>query len=149
MALIDVFPLESPVRDRIDEMFRHDDHAGDIVPFRRARSRPPAAPEPSQGFLPKPAPVPTSARASGPTPLAGRATTARPILVPSTPKIELECEAPAPVNPRSTYGQNFAYRKLQPSNTSFEPKTIVKWILIVAIGGPLLQWLFSLLNQHK
>ncbi|HWQ08825.1 MAG TPA: serine/threonine-protein kinase, partial [Holophaga sp.] len=38
-ALVDVYPLDQPTRDRVNELFRHDDHAGDIIPLRRTRPR--------------------------------------------------------------------------------------------------------------
>jgi serine/threonine protein kinase len=134
-ALIDVYPLEGPVRTRIEEMFRHDDHAGDIVPIRRTRIRSHAAKESSQGF--KTLSIPNAGRASGPKPVAvaGRAT--------STLKIELEDEGPA--NPRATFG-HYPQRERRPSSGSFfEPKTMIKWIFIVAIGGTLIQWLYQVI----
>jgi len=142
-ALIDVFPLEAQARTRIEELFRHDDHAGDIVPIRRTRMRSQAAQEPSQGFL-KPAPG-TNTRTLNPrATTAGRSTMTRP---PAGPAVKIELDHDSPSNPRATFGQNPSRKHRSNSDSFVEAKTLIKWILIVAIGGPLLQWLYSLLSK--
>jgi hypothetical protein len=133
-ALIDVYPLEDTARERINELFRRDDHAGDIVPLRRMRSRPTAQEQT------------VSARGMG-----TRATgSGHSRLIPgygtsSTLKIELEEETVAGFassSPRSTQGD----RKPAPSET-IQPKTLIWWIIVVVLGGQLFWWLYARLTQ--
>lgn len=143
-ALIDVYPLEGPARDRVNELFRHDDHAGDIVPLRRLRPRS-APPSPSQeqsssGFGARG----TGARTTG----TGRSTPVRPVpgySSPSTLKIELEEESAtnfASSSPRATQGE----KKHRPAET-IQPKTLIWWIIFVLIGGQLFWWLYARMTQ--
>ena len=143
-ALIDVYPLEGPVRDRVNELFRHDDHAGDIVPLRRLRPRAttssPSQEQSSSGFGARG----TGARTTG----TGRSTPVRP--VPgysslSNLKIELEEESAtnfASSSPRATQGE----KKHRPTET-IQPKTLIWWIIFVLIGGQLFWWLYARMTQ--
>jgi serine/threonine protein kinase len=141
-ALLDVYPLEDPARDRINELFRHDDHAGDIVPLRRMRPRALAAPPLQEQTASGLGVRGTGARATG------RSTPVRPMQgfgSSSTLKIELEEEAGAGfanASPRSTQDE----RKRPPSDT-IQPKTLIWWILFVLIGGQLFWWLYARLTQ--
>lgn len=139
-ALIEVFPLEAPVRDRIHELFRHDDHAGDIVPLRRTRPRPIAPSLPSEV---------TSSTGMGPRGTGARATPGRPVPGYSTTsslKIELEDEATgtyASTSPRSTQGEP----RKRPSQDTIQPKTLIWWIILILVGGQLFWWIYAHLNQ--
>ena len=142
-ALIDVYPLEDPVRDRINELFRHDDHAGDIVPLRRMRPRP-MAPSSQEQTSTGSAARGTGARTTG----AGRSASVRPMQgfgSSSSPKIELEEEAKpsfASSSPRSTQGE-----KPNRSTDTIQAKTLIWWILFVLIGGQIFWWLYARLSQ--
>lgn len=134
-ALVDVYPLDAAAHGRIDEMFRHDDHAGDIVPLRRARPRPPTVQE-SMGKG-------TSGRSSG----TGRGTGARPVL-PSKPSRRIELEDEGPTNPRATFGHDPNYPKRSRNSASFfEPKTLLKWIVIIFVGGNIFWYLMGLIRK--
>jgi serine/threonine protein kinase len=139
-ALIDVYPLENPARDRVNELFRHDDHAGDIVPLRRMRSRPLAPPPPQE----QTGSWATGTRATGAT----RATPVRPMQgfgTSSNLKIELEEETTtgfASASPRSTQGE-----KKQPPSDTIQPKTLIWWIVLVLIGGQIFWWLYERFSQ--
>lgn len=141
--LIDAYPLEEGARFRVSELFRHDDHAGDIVPLRKTRPRP----APFQAD-------PSSASSTGGRMASGRATagdrggTTRsgPILNPSTSlKIELESgpyagsSYPAPSRPPAVR------RASEPEGR--EVKTLVKWILLVLVAGNLFWWLYGTLQS--
>ncbi len=140
-ALIDVYPLEAPVRDRISELFRHDDHAGDIVPLRRTRPRSVAPATPSEATSSS---AGMSARGTG-----ARATPGRPVPGYSTTsslKIELEDEATgsyASPSPRSTQGDS----RKRPGQETIQPKTLIWWIILVLVGGQLFWWIYAHLNQ--
>jgi serine/threonine-protein kinase len=136
-ALIDVYPLEPPVRDRVNELFRHDDHAGDIVPLRRMRQRPATAPLPEQATSGQ-AVRGTGTRVTAGRPVPGYATT-------SSLKIELEDEvgaaAPSP-GPRPASGA-----PKHASGDTIQPKTLIWWIIIVLLGGQLFWWLYAHVHQ--
>jgi hypothetical protein len=66
----------------------------------------------------------------------------------SSPAVKIELEDDGPTNPRATFGQHRHRDSHSDSSSFFEPKTLIKWILIIAIGGPLLQWLFSLISRQ-
>jgi serine/threonine protein kinase len=130
MDLVDAYPLEENARTRVLEQFRREDHAGDIVPIRRLKTRP----------LPF-AESPLAAHASG----GARMTPARPAPVyiqPPPVKIELEAEAlndtraaqrTPPPRPRDRKGP--------------EPFTLVKWIIVVLIVGQAFWWILGHLKQ--
>jgi hypothetical protein len=138
-ALLDVFPLEEVARDRINELFRHDDHAGDIVPLRHVRPRTPASPQ-----EPAASARGTGARTTG----TGRPNPVRPLQVygsSSNLKIELEDETEtnfASSSPRSTHGE-----RKKPAPETIQPKTLIWWIIFVLIGGQLFWWLYARMNQ--
>jgi serine/threonine protein kinase len=139
-VLVDVYPLDSAVRGRIEQMFRHDDHAGDIVPIRRARPRPPEAIQGSGKG--------TSGRSSsGTRATAGHGTGARPVITPtSSRKIQLEDEGPA--NPRATFGHDPYRKRRRESSSFFEPKTLLKWIIIIFVGGNIFWWIMDVLRRQ-
>jgi serine/threonine-protein kinase len=137
-ALIDVYPLEAPARDRINELFRRDDHAGDIVPLRRMRPRPVAPVLPAE----------TAASATG---TGVRATMGRPMPGYSTTsklKIELEDEMEssyATASPRSTHDE----RRDKRGQDTIQPKTLIWWIILVLAGGQLFWWIYAHLQQSQ
>jgi serine/threonine-protein kinase len=137
-ALIDVTFLEEPVRNRVNELFRHDDHAGDIVPLRRTRPRSAASASPLETGRG------TAARATG----TSRSTSGRPLPGYSTSsnlKIELEDEvgtALPSASVRTTHGE-----RKPPAAESIQPKTLIWWIIFVLIGGQLFWWFYARLNQ--
>ncbi len=139
-ALLDAHGLEGPVLDRINEMFRHDDHAGDIVPLRRMRPRA-AATIPAQG---------TGRGAAVRATSTGRATPGRPMPGYSTSsnlKIELENEGElgstfTGPSARTTQGE-----RQRPASEPIQPKTLIWWIIFVLIGGQLFWWLYARLTQ--
>lgn len=137
-ALIDVYPLDDAARDRINELFRHDDHAGDIVPLRRIRRPQAASPESAAG------PRGTGARATD----AGRSASMRSLQgygSSANVKIELEEETEtsfASSSPRSTQGE-----RKHSSPESIQPKTLIWWIVFVLIGGQIFWWLYERMNQ--
>ncbi len=139
-ALIDVYPLEDPAKDRINELFRHDDHAGDIVPLRRMRSR-------TTTSLPQD--QTSGAKGTGARTTGARATPGRSVpgyASTSSLKIELEEETAtnfASTSPRATQGE----RRPKPPQESIQPKTLIWWIIIVLIGGQLFWWLYARLSQ--
>jgi hypothetical protein len=135
-ALVDAYPLDAAVRSRIEEMFRHDDHAGDIVPIRRSRPRPPMIQEAGKG---------TSGRSSGARASAGRGSGARPLLTSaSSRKIQLDED---PTNPRATAGHDPYRERHRGSSSFFEPKTLLKWIVIIIVGGNIFWWVLDLIRR--
>jgi hypothetical protein len=137
VALVDAYPMDGSVRQRINELFRRDDHAGDIVPIRRL---PPSAalptPEPPAG-------VSSSARGS-----SERSSSSLPLPSYSQPaavKIELE-EAPAPVRPPRHPRPVHLRRPSQ--GTEITPWWLVKWFLIILVFGQVFWWLYSFLRNH-
>lgn len=138
LPLVDAYPLDPNSRTRVNELFRHDDHAGDIVPLRRLR--------PSANIPPEP---PSSATSTGRTTagLGGvRATPVRPIpsyTLPSPVKIELETESPTSTRPPG-HGQG-QDRRQGPDEVT--PLTMVKWFIAILVAGQLIWWLYRLLNS--
>ena len=129
-ALVDVYPLEARAHDRINELFRHDDYAGDIVPIRRSRTS--DGPRPgadgdgrsSQGHgLPvRPAPPYT--------------------LTSGAVKIELEASPPTPVRPLA-HG-----RRPRPApETSPTPMTLLKWFIAILVLGQVCWWILRYLQS--
>lgn len=131
LALIDSYPLDDMARGRVEDLFRHDDHAGDIVPIRRTR-------------VPRQAASPDSVAASGS--FHTRATPVRPTPVYSqtgTVKIELDPEALE--NPRNTASQG---TKLDHSSTPIRPWVLVVWIVVVWIVGSVFWAVLDYMRSH-
>jgi serine/threonine-protein kinase len=133
-ALIDAYPLEEAARNRVEELFRHDDHAGDIVPLRRSRPRSSAGVDSGSGLaLPR---------------TTGRSSAARPSMSPTASGMRIELEAeqtnPAyrPPSPRAPMGPP----PLEDGGIS--PKTLIKWILIVLVFGQLAWWVYGYLQPY-
>ena len=168
LALVDNYPLDALAHTRINELFRHDDHSGDIVPMRRPRQlgpgQPPPAPSQSGSFLERPAPGQSGAQASAPGPgqsgahwrssgpsdpgnpvrsTSGRSTPSRALPVASTQpvplKIELQEHAPlAPSRP-----QQGSHTSGDGSGFELTPKQLLKWFLVVLVVGQLLIWAYN------
>jgi len=118
VPLVAAQPLAAPARERINELFRHDDYAGDIVPL---RLRPPA-----------PGPAPEAIRAS-----AGRSTPVRPLLAadPVPPvRIQLERKA-APRRPPVQH-------RRRDEGGSGIALTLVKWFLALLASSQIAWWAY-------
>ncbi|WP_243335579.1 serine/threonine-protein kinase [Mesoterricola sediminis] len=139
LPLVDAHPLDPVARQRVDELFRHDDHAGDIVPLRRLRPGVPT-PEPPAGA--------SSSGWSGSHTLPGaRATPARPVpsyTQPSPVKIELETASPTATRPPG-WEEARKRRKPQSSLTAW---TLVKWFIAILVAGQLCWWAWSFLQAN-
>ncbi len=125
MDLLDAYPLEAAAKARIQDLFRHDDFAGDIVPAR----------------LLKPKAIPES------TPAAARSSASRPAPVLTTQpmvKIELEPQNSMTEASRSSARQSQNQQPLRPKYP--EPFTIVKWIFFVVVAGQMFWWIYGLLK---
>jgi serine/threonine-protein kinase len=136
-ALIDAYPLEDSSRDRVEELFRHDDHAGDIVPMRRNRPRAISAGIDSGSGTA----VPRS---------TGRTSTGRPALSPTGSAIRIELE-PEQTNPGFRPPPIPRGPQPPPSRTEdgvISPKTLIKWILIVLVFGQLAWWVYGYLQPY-
>lgn len=136
VALVDHHPLEATARLRVEELFRHDDHAGDIVPLRRSRPRSQAGQESGSTNL-------ASVRGSA----SGRGTAGRPVLAPQAPapKIHLDPEATATRTGLPPPGGFPGNRPPEPDK-GLEPKTLLKWIVAILVFGQLFWWLYGYLH---
>jgi serine/threonine-protein kinase len=125
MALVDAYPLDPWIRERLDQLFRHDDYAGDIVPIRRPRTAP--APEAAGtgtgGRIPPPRPVP--------------------ILAPAANvKIELE-SAPPPPRP-----VNYERLQRRDADSFGTPLKLALWIIAILVLGPVCWWIVHYFQNH-
>ncbi len=135
-ALIDAYPLENAARDRVDELFRHDDHAGDIVPLRRARPRASAGMDSGSGTA-----VPGG---------TGRSSAARPSLSQTGAgmRIELESEQTSPGFRPPPVPRNDPSPRSALEEGALNPRTLIKWILIVLVFGQLAWWVYGYLQPY-
>ncbi len=145
-SLVDVYPIEPAVRDRINELFHRDDHAGDIVPLRRrARTSASNSQDPTASGSFSLRGTSSGIRATG-----GRATPVRSVpayTLPSGPKIELEDgPAPSPFGSAPPRLEPPGHRKPQ-KESSIQPKTLIWWIIFVLIGGQVFWYLYA--QMHK
>lgn len=127
MDLLDAYPLDGAAKARVQDLFRHDDFSGDIVPSRRLKPRPVA----------------------DPAPMAVRATPVRsaPILLNQpTVKIELEPQTPQAPDARNSAHRSRSTLPVRPRYP--EPFTIVKWIFIVVVAGQIFWWVYGLLRYQ-
>jgi serine/threonine-protein kinase len=137
LPLVDAYPLEANSRTRVNELFRHDDHAGDIVPLRRLRPSA-AQPEPAPGTT-------STGRGTGAFVPGVRTTPVRPVpsySTPSTMKIELEVESPASTRPPG-HGSN---RPDASGGAEISALTLVKWFIAILVVGQLFWWIYSFLH---
>jgi serine/threonine-protein kinase len=130
--LIEAYDLDPLARSRLVELFRHDDHAGDIVPVKR-RQR---------------AIIPIEPVAGVSTTASGRMTPTRSVpgyTPPPAVKIQLEDDQPS-------YSRNTSTQRMRtvgPPEPSFlEPKLLFKWIIIVLIAGPLFWWIYDFVKTN-
>jgi serine/threonine protein kinase len=135
-ALMDAYPLERSARDRVEELFRHDDHAGDIVPLRRSRPRASAGVDSSSGTA-----------ISRNTGFTGAV---RPALSPtgSAMRIELEPEQTNPGFRPPPVPRNAPTPQSRLDDDGINPKTLLKWILIVLVVGQLAWWVYNYLQPY-
>jgi len=156
VALVDAHPLSDFARERIHEMFRNDDYAGDIVPIRQLRARAAEAGASSGSYT-------TQGRGSGGTgsygtgsygtagrsgagrATAGRATPTRPL--PSFPqppemKIELEDKAPTPV-PRASKS-----RGRRDTEGDVTPMQLVRWLFFILVFGQIFWWVYHYMQAQ-
>lgn len=136
VALIDAYPLENSARSRVEELFRHDDHAGDIVPLRRARPRVSAGMDSGSGVA-----MPRN---------TGRSSSARPAMSPtgSAMRIELESEQTNPGFRPPPVPRNAPAPPPRSDEGGISPKTLLKWILIVLVFGQLAWWVYGYLQPY-
>jgi serine/threonine-protein kinase len=123
MALVDAYPMEPRAHDRLNELFRHDDYAGDIVPVRRARAMAGAKAGTETG---------SGIRASDGRSAPGRP--APPYPPPSAVKIELEASPPPP------RPANLERRPRRDPDGFLTPMKLVKWIIAILVLGPVCWW---------
>lgn len=131
VALVDACPLDDGARRRVEELFHHDDHAGDIVPIRRSRMRGHPLSSDSPPFGPKN----SSARASG-----GRITNS----TGTSGGIRIELEPgnmPQPVRTMPIH-----IKPTQAPSMGMTPGLVIKWILLVLVFGPIVMWLLTLIG---
>jgi serine/threonine-protein kinase len=144
-ALVDAYPLDALALSRVNELFRHDDHAGDIVPMRRLRPLGPGQDTDggrNTGGLGGPnGPVRASSGRSG---SHGRTSSSFNAQLP-TVKIELQDYTPKLNERYSPSGS----RPSQPEQTGFDmtPMKLVKWFLVILVAGQILIWLYSYLRH--
>ena len=126
VPLVAAAALPAQARERINELFRHDDYAGDIVPL---RLRPPArsaAPE-------------TSSRAS-----AGRsAPLLPPALAPQVAPMKIELGVKAP--PRRPPSHRRRWREQGESGFVL---TLVKWFIAILATSQVLWWAYRYYQAH-
>ncbi len=136
VALVDHHPLDAAARLRVEELFRHDDHAGDIVPLRRSRPRPQAGVDSGSTNL-------ASVRGSA----SGRSTAGRPVLAPqpAVPRIHLDPEATATRVGVPPPGGFPGAHPPEPEK-GLEPKTLLKWIVAILVFGQIFWWLYGYLH---
>ena len=140
LPLVDAYPLDPNARQRVNELFRHDDHAGDIVPLRRLRPAPTIPAEPAPG-------VSSTGKSSGAFASGARAVSQRPVpsyMSPSTVKIELEVESPTSTRPPG----HDAGRSARSSGQDVSAMTLVKWFIGVLVFGQLFWWAYSYLQGN-
>ncbi len=132
MDLVDAYPLDPMAHDRINQLFRHDDYAGDIVPIRRTRAR--VGPEGANGTA-------GAGRSTG-----GRGATFPPpsYTLPPTVKIELEAAPRPPARP-PTQGRRPLPREAGPS---LAPMTLVKWFLAILVLGQICWWVYHYIQNN-
>ena len=141
VPLVDAHPMELMARSRINELFRRDDFAGDIVPIRRLPAAaeslyPPraSAPEAERTVLLMPPGTASSGRST-----AGRSSPARPMPTyhqPAPVKIQLGADPPVPVR-----HQPMGRRPRTEPDGFFTPMNLVKWFFIILVAGQILWWL--------
>ena len=148
VALVDAYPLDPNAHHRINELFRHDDHAGDIVPMRRIRPTAPAT-DASAGSISNngrtSAGLGSIERRSAPRTTPTRASSSGHSL-PPTLRIELEDYAPVAAPPGSI--KNNRRGGEQASGWDMTPMKLVKWFLLALVIGQLLVWLYSYVRQN-
>jgi len=140
LPLVDAYPLDPNSRVRVNELFRHDDHAGDIVPLRRLRPGIQTTSEPLPG-------VASSGRGTGGPGPGVRSTPSLPMpsyTQPSAVKIELETEAPAGSRPSQAQNPD---RKSRGDGEGLSPLTLVKWFVGILVAGQLFWWVFNFLQN--
>jgi serine/threonine protein kinase len=146
VALVDAYPMEPLAAQRINELFRHDDHAGDIVPLRRPRALGPGQEAPAQ------APPLGAGRDSGPIrdsggqvrSSAGRSSSGHTVPAyraqpqPPTIKIELQ-DHPPPERPSQ------ARRPAVKEETDLHRTAVklLKWFVVVLVAGQIFLWVYK------
>ena len=145
-TLVDVYPLEPNSRNRINDFFRHDDHAGDIVPMRRV------APSPNLYLETTNAGVDS---ASGRASTGGRATAGRSTPIRATPqyqqpptvRIELQDHSIANFQPIPRRASGEHHRRAADPGNELSPMTLVKWFLILLVGGQVFWWVYQYVHN--
>lgn len=130
MALVALWPLDAATRQRVEARFSHDDRSGDIVPLKRVRPRAPG--QDTDSFI-------GGGSSSRPRPLLPQP--------PAPMRIELEAGQTTATNLRPTPVRATAPMP-PPPEAGLNPKTLVKWIILVVIFGPLVMWLLDILRSY-
>jgi serine/threonine-protein kinase len=127
-ALVDIYPLEARAHDRINELFRHDDYAGDIMPIRRKRTELQPEPQINGGA--------NEGRSTG-----GRGTPIRPVppyAPPPTVKIELNAAPTAPIRPPA-HGRKPLAAPASPQASM----RLLEWFIAALVLGVVGWWILS------
>jgi serine/threonine-protein kinase len=140
LPLVDAYPLDANARNRINELFRHDDHAGDIVPMRRLRPSTPPQAEPAPGV------GSNGGRTTAGQTLGTRTTSGR--TIPNynpAPAVKIELEDTAPAAPQRTQPQDYGHRPK--GGFTMTPMTLVKWFFFVLLGGQIFWWVYGYIRN--
>jgi len=143
VALVDAHPLSDFSRERIHEMFRNDDYAGDIVPIRQLRSAARANGELGLDGLGGSGSYNTLRGSAGRT-TAGRATPARPLpALPQAPEVKIELEeSQAPLR------RSASNRRRRDQDTSVTPMQLLRWFVFVLVFGQLFWWVYHYVQAN-
>jgi serine/threonine-protein kinase len=139
LPLVDAYPLDANARNRINELFRHDDHAGDIVPIRRLRPAAPGTGEPAPGVGSNGGRA-TAGQSTGTRTTSGRTI---PNYAPA-PAVKIELEDTTPAAPRPQ-PQEYGHRAK--GGFDMTPMTLVKWFFFVLLGGQIFWWVYGYIRN--
>jgi serine/threonine-protein kinase len=147
VALVDAHPMETMARNRINELFRHDDYAGDIVPIRRLRAPAGGAGVPRIPVVEveRPAFDPAPGAVSGGRATGGRSTAERPVpsyRQPAPVKIELAENTRVPARRRASP------RPRRDQEGFFTPWNMLKWFVVILVGGQIFWWAYRYVQNH-
>jgi serine/threonine-protein kinase len=150
VALMDAQNLSDFARGRIQEMFRNDDYAGDIVPLRQLRAAARAASE-ARGEGAGAGRSSETYGAPGRSTAAGRSTAGRtspprplPILQPPAVKIELEEDNRAPQKQQSS-----GRRRRGEPDLPVTPMQLIRWFLFILVFGQVAWWAYHYLQANS
>jgi serine/threonine-protein kinase len=151
IPLMEAHPLEPPARERVLEMFRHDDYAGDIVPLRRLKPPTSAALEAMESAVDLLGNRPGPARSTGGRSTAGRSTdglsaTGRHPLYAQPPAVKIELSEERPVSQRPPSHHRRLGRE---HDTTPSPLTLLKWLIIAIVASQATWWLVRAIHASQ